>query len=269
MRRVGGALARLARYLLENADAVLVILVGAGVALLQIFGDPSKELVDAAILALLAATAIVLLRDREERRTDHRDLAALKQLATAAISDRPYEVVWQKNHWDITGRKEVVVTQTEQIRITRIDVATNFHWSRGPGELLGAEAKWRRGRHAKWIPARKIYDFSVRNGTKEIFCYDEEHSQGDELEWCTERRYLDRFPTSHEGVQLEARVKSDHPRTLRITWPAEHPPAHVEIRHGNQPARTLSPRRKDGRVFVEEKVPGLQIGEIVKIDWTW
>ncbi|MGN6216363.1 MAG: hypothetical protein ACTHN7_05335 [Solirubrobacterales bacterium] len=269
MRRISQIIEKIARFSWENADAVLVIVVGIGVAALEIFGNPSKEVVDGAILALLAATAVVLLRDREERRAEHGELAALKQLANDAISDRPYEVVWQTNHWDLVERHRAVVTQIEQIRITRIDVATNFQWSRGDGETESTDARWRRSRSAAWISAKKIYDFPVRGGIKEIFCFDEEHSQGDMLEWCTERVFRNRFPSDHEGVELEARVKSDHPRTLRITWPADSPPSHVEMRHGAQPARMLSPKRKKGRCFVEEKVPGLQIGEVVRIDWTW
>jgi hypothetical protein len=269
MKKIGRAIEKLARFVWENADALLVILVGLGVATLEIFGSPSKEVVDGAILGLLAVTSVVLLRDREERRAEHGELAALKRLASDAISDRPYEVVWQTNHWDLVERDRSVVTQIEQIRITRMDVATNFQWSRGDGETERTDARWRRTRGAAWIAARKIYDFPVRGGTKEIFCFDEEHSQGDMLEWCTEREFRDRFPGVHEGVELEARVKSDHPRTLRITWPPESPPSHVEMRHGGQPARTLVPRRKRGRCYVEEKVPGLEIGEVVRIDWTW
>lgn len=252
-----------------NADATFVIVVGLGVAALEIFGSPSKEVVDGAILGLLGVTAIVLLRDRAERQQEHGDLAALKQLANDAISDRPYEVVWQDNHWDLADRDRSIVTQAEQIRFTRLDVATNFQWSRGDGDCESSSARWRRDKKGQWIPAKKIYEFAVRSGVKEIFCFDEEHGQGDMLEWFTERVFTGRFPAQHEGVELHTRVKADHPRTMKITWPPGITPTHVEIRLGTTPARTLKPRKKEGRCFVEEKVAGLPVGEVARIDWTW
>jgi hypothetical protein len=256
-------------FSVENADAMLVVVVGFGVAALEVFGSPDPAIVDAAILALLAATAVVLLRDRAERQEEHGELASLKQLADDAISDRPYEVVWQDNHWDLVERDRAVVNQTEEVRFTRLDVATNFQWSSGDGTCEASKGQWRRDPKGHWIEARKIYEFAVRGGIKEIFCFDEEHSQGDMLEWRTERIFAGRFPSEHEGVELHARVKADHPRTMKITWPRGITPTHVEMRLGEVPARTLRPRRKDGRCFVEEKVPGIAVGEVVRIDWTW
>jgi hypothetical protein len=56
---------------------------------------------------------------------------------------------------------------------------------------------------------------------------------------------------------------------MRITWPEVAPPSKVEIRREGQPARQLTPRRKNGRPYVEEKVHGLAVGESVEIGWTW
>ncbi len=153
----------------HNLDALVVIAVGFGVIGLQIVGEPKPELIDAAILALLATTAIVLLRDRIGRD----DLTNLRQLAGDAISDRPYEVVWQENEWDIRSREHSTMRMTQ------------------------------------------------------------------------------------------------HRRIMRVTWPADAAPSHVEIKFKGAPARTLSTRRKDGRPYIEEKIAHLAIGEVVEIAWTW
>jgi hypothetical protein len=221
--------------------------------------------VDSAILILLGATAFVLLQERRGRA----GLEVVRQLAEDAISDRPYIVVWQHGHWDLRDRDTVVVTKTEQIRFTRNDVATNFQWSSGPGEVRSTTAKWRRGRTFSWIPARKVHEFATRGGVKEIYCFDEEHSRGDMLDWCVEREIVGQFPDAHEGIEVTARTKSDHPRVYRITWPAGSPPSHVEIRRGAEPARPLITRTKEGRPYIEERVSGLSVGEALNIDWTW
>lgn len=262
---LAGRLKKLGAFALRNVDALLVIAVALGVLVAEIVGSPSRELVDAAILALLGVTAVVLLRDRGQ----HHDLGQVQQLAGDAISDRPYEVVWQKRHWDITDRDSATIKITEQLRFTRNDVATIAHWSRGDGEDRRNHARWRRSKETPWLAARKIYEFPVRGGKKVIYCFDEEHKRGDMLEWSIERDAEGRFPTGHEAVELQARTKSDHPRVMRITWPADAPPTHIEIRHGDRPARTLSARQKDGRAYVEEKIAGLAVGEAVEIAWTW
>jgi hypothetical protein len=266
-----GERARKARdFLWDNYDAILVLVVSCSVLVLELFGDPSRELVDSAILGVLGVTALVHLRDRSHRA----DLSHLLQLAGDAITDRPYEAVWQENEWDLRDPQTSFVTQTEQIRFTRNDVATNFHWAAGEGELLEDKAKWRPSEGKEWIPAPKIHEFSVRGGTKAFYSFDEEHCRGDMLEWCVERKYNGRFPTKHESVQLTAWVPSDHPRIMRIIWPTDAPPAHVQIRlitvrHGKEPARAITPRRREGRAFIEEKAPGMEIGDIVRVEWTW
>ncbi|HEU5253030.1 MAG TPA: hypothetical protein VFU16_06870 [Solirubrobacterales bacterium] len=257
--------AAVADFLWRNVDPMIVIAVAFGVALLETFGSPSRDVVDAAILATLGTTAIVLLRDRLERgRFD-----ALEQLAGDAISDRPYEVVWQSKHWDLRDRRHATVKKTEQIRFTRNDVSTNFDWTSGDGQVENVVAKWRRSKGLAWIPAKKIHEFQVRGGTKEIYCLDEEHNRGDMLDWCTIQETVDRFSGRHETVEIRARTKSEHPRVMRITWPADEPPDHVEIRYDDQPARPLQARIEEGRPFVEERVSLMAIGSRVKIDWTW
>ena len=242
-----------------------MIAVGFGVVCLQVVGEPKPELIDAAILGLLATTAIVLLRDRIGRD----DLDDLRQLAGDAISDRPYEVVWQKNEWDIRSREHSTMRMTQQLRFTRNDISTIAHWSQGDGHIERYAAKWRRSQGASWIAAKKIHEFPIHNGEKVIYSLDEEHSRGDMLDWCVERDAIDRFPGAHETASLEARAKSDHRRVMRVTWPADAAPSHVEIRFKGVPARTLSAKRKDGRPYVEEKIARLAIGEAVEIAWTW
>lgn len=253
------------RFVWENLDAFLVIVVGLGVAILDVVGSPKPEIVNAAILGLLAVTAIVLLRDRSARD----ELGDLRQLAGDAISDRPYEVVWQENRWQLHDRRAATVEVTERLRFTQNDVSTIADWSQGPGRVERYDARWRRTDEEQWIPAEEIHTFAIRNGEKVIYSLDVEHCRGDMLEWRTERRTLDRFPSAHESVTLEARTKADHPRLMEITWPPGAPPSHVEIRFNDQPARTLTASEKDGRMHVEEKISGLPVGESVTIAWNW
>ena len=261
-----GAKARaVGRYVWRNLDALLVIVAAAVVLAIEVVGSPNPRLIDSVILALLGISAFALLRDRAHQvRLDE-----LQQLAGDAMSDRAYEVVWQENEWDIRDRANATIRVTEQLRITHDEVATIAHWSRGDGEDTRNDARWRRSDKSPWIDAKAVYEFPVRNGRKVIYCFDEEHRRGDMLEWCIERDAVGRFPTEHEGVELKARTRSDHPRVMRILWPAASPPSHVEIRHGNHPARTILPRKKNGRLVVEEKIAGLAIGESVELAWTW
>jgi hypothetical protein len=251
--------------LVKNADACFAIAVALAVIVALAIGHPSDEVVNAAILGVVGAIALSLLRGR-----GNRDLNALTQLAGDAISDRPYEIIWQKNHWDLIDRDHAFVKSTELLRFTRNDVATIADWSRGPGRIESARAKWRRSHDNQWIEAREIHAFHVRRGgDKTIYCFEEEHNRGDMLEWSVEHNFLGRFPNRNESVGFEARTRSEHPRIMRITWPADAPPMNVELRYEREAARELQPREKDGRAYVEEKVPGLGIGQSVEISWNW
>ena len=166
-------------------------------------------------------------------------------------------------------RDRTTVKVTQQLRFTRNDVSTITDWSQGAGRVERYEGQWRRSESEPWLPAKMIHKFSIRNGEKVIYSLDEEHCRGDELYWCVEREAVGRFPNPHESVSLEARTKSDHPRVMYITWPPNAAPSHIEIRFEGQPARTLSAKRKNGRVYVEEKIVGLPVGKAVKIAWAW
>jgi hypothetical protein len=240
--------------------------VALGVLVIEVCGSPKPELVSSAILALLGATAFVLLRDRTQRI----NLDELRQLASDAVSDRPFEVVWQINEWDIKERSKATITVTQQIRFTRNEVSTIAHWSRGDGKIDGYNARWKRS-GGEWIKAHKIHDFPIRTGQKVIYSFDDEHSRGDMLDWCLERDASDRFPAEHEGVEIKARTNTDanHPRVMRVIWPTDAPPSHIELREAGKAARTLSAKRKNGRLFVEEKITDLAVGEAVEIAWTW
>lgn len=265
MKTFFAGLKRTALFVVKNGDAFIAILVAACVIGAEAFGEPSTGLVDSAILALLGAIAIALLRDRGKSR----DLDDLKRLAEDAVCERPYVVVWQDNHWDLLDRENARVTCVEEVRLTRQNVSETFLWSNGPGVVERVRAKWRRSSRDTWVDGKKIDTLAVRGGTKEIFSFNDEHGRGDVLEWCVERDIRGQFPDANEGVAVEAETKSDHPRSLRITWPQNARPTRVEIREGNRPARPLRPRTKNGRPYVEEKVAALKIGEIVKIDWSW
>lgn len=253
------------KFIWENLDPLLVIVAAFGIVILDVAGASNPDLVASAILALLGVMAIALIRDR----TEQLDLDDLRQLASDAVSDRPYEVVWQTNEWELKDRVNTTVRVTEQLRFTRNDVSTIADWSTGDGTVARYSAKWRRTEHAPWIPATMIYKFPIRNGEKVIYSLDEEHSRGDMLDWCIERDAVGRFPTNHESVSLRARTRADHPRVMRITWPRKDAPSHVEIRCEGKPARTLSTKRKRGRRYIEEKIAGLSVGEAVVIGWTW
>lgn len=254
------------KFVLKNADGMFVIVVALGVAVLQVFANVSQDAVDAAILSTLGVTAVVLLRDRGDRRS----LTALEQMAGDSISDRPYEVVSQHNHWDLMNRERTMMRVVEQLRFTRNDVSTIADWSTGDGEVVRYDAKWKRIDRDAWVPAKKIHSFPIRNGEKVIYSLDEEHSRGDMLDWCIEREAVNRFPHAHESVTFSARTMSDdYARVVKITWPEGVDPSHIEIRYKGRPAQPLHANREENRVHVEETITELPVGESVQIAWRW
>jgi hypothetical protein len=249
----------------RNLDAVFVIAAGAIVAALQVAGHPSKEAVDAAILGLLAVVALILLRGREEGG----GLDEIKEIARDALSERPFQMVWAKNEWDIQTRDRAVITSTRQVRFIHDKVSTVEHCSDGDGTVLDHRAFWRRAEGRCWIPAKKIHSMPIDGGENVIYCLEEQRSRGDMLEWRVERETAGRFPREHEAVSVKAAAKSDYPRQMRIAWPSDSPPFAVEMRVGLNPARELFPKKRGGRMEVAEKITRRAVGEVAEIRWFW
>ncbi|MFT3865933.1 MAG: hypothetical protein QM729_16835 [Solirubrobacterales bacterium] len=262
---MGGHLKAFGLFVWRNLDASFVIVVGLVVAALEIVGHPSEEAVNAAILGLLAVTAIILLRIRGRKG----ELDEVIQVARDAMSERPFQMVWAKNEWDIQSRERATIKVRQQLRFIHNKVSTIDHWSQGDGAIESYDACWRRSEADGWVPAKKIYAMPIEGGEKVIYSFEEENCRGDILEWKVEREATDRFPTAHEKVSLEAIARSDHPREMRVVWPADAPPSRVELRQGGNPGRPLTTKTKNDRVEVAEQIPQLALGEVVEIRWMW
>lgn len=252
-------------FVWRNLDAVFAIVVGLAVAVLQVAGRASAAAVDAAILGLLAVMAVILLRARDRRG----ELDEVKELARDALSERPFQMVWAKNEWDIRTRDRAVITSTQQLRFIHDRVSTMEHCSDGEGKVIADTAFWRRSDGRRWMPAKKIHSMPIERGENVIYSLEEQNSRGDTLEWKVERQTQGRFPSEHESVSLTAAARSDHPREMRVVWPPDSPPGSVELRYGAGPARGLVPRRRAGRMEVLEAIPRLAVGEVVEIRWFW
>ncbi len=259
--KAGGA------FVWRNLDAVFVIVVGVVVGALEVVGHPSPETVNAAILGLLAVTAVILLRIRRRRG----ELDEVREVASDALSERPYKVVWAKHEYDIRDEKYSTMRVTQQLRFIHNRVSTIAHWSQGNGKIESYDGRWRRSEGNDWMSAEMIHTMPIDGGSGEkvIYSFEEENSRGDILEWQVERHAVDRFPSAHEKVSLEPAAKSDHPRVMRVRWPENRPPKSVELRYRGKPGPSISTKKKAGRVEVVEKIPQLEVGESVEIRWSW
>lgn len=254
-------------FCLRNSDALFIILVAAGVLILEITGNPKRELVDSTILALLGVVALVLLRDRHGRAK----LDEITSLVKDLLNDRPYEVQAEHNSWVIEdGGKSSTVTKTQRLLFTRNKVCTLEHWCTGAGKVNDCKAEWRLDDNDRWLPAKRIHDFSIDGGRKYIFSLETERSRGDVLQWRVTREAEDRFPESREAVSLKLQAPTHRPR-MRVVWPQDHEPHLVEIMHTDDgPKRALAPQRgTDGCLFVDEQVGPSATNSLARIEWTW
>lgn len=254
------------RFSLRNSDALFIILVAAGVLVLEVVGNPKREVVDSTILALLGVMALVLLRDRHGRRKLDEITAFVQDL----LNDRPYEVQAEQNCWVIDdGGQSATVSKTQRLLFTRNKICTLEHWCTGVGSVESCQAEWRLNEKNRWLRANTIHDFAIDNGRKYIFSLDTERSRGDALQWRITRQVRGRFPDPRESVSLKLQAPTHRPR-MRVVWPRDREPHLVEIMHDDGPKRTLEPQRdKDGRLYVDEELAPGAANSLARIEWTW
>jgi hypothetical protein len=253
-------------FFLRNADALFVILVAAGVLILEVTGTPDEELLDSTLLALLGVMALVLLRDRYGRNRVDEIAAFVQDLQ----SDRPYQVQFEVNKWDIQDAgRAATFTKTQGLVFTRNEVCTLEHWSTGTGHVDSCSGSWRLKRGEPWIGATTIHDFGIHNGRNYIFSLDMERSRGDILQWQIKRSLRERFSEPRESVSLKLQAPTHRPR-LVVVWPADREPSQVELQCDDQSRRELKlQRNSDGRLYVDEHLPPGAADTSAKIEWTW
>lgn len=251
--------------ILRNLDALFAVAVALGVLLLELTGKPERDLVDSALLAVVAAIAIALLRDRRGRARFDEIASFVQNLQ----SDRPYQVRSEVNCWDIQDGESATYTKTQELVFTRNEVCTMEHWATGSGTVARCDADWRLKRGDPWIGAPTIHDFGIHNGRNYIFSLDMERSRGDDLQWRVRRELQNSFTDSRESVSLKLQTPTHRPR-IQVIWPKEREPKLVELRWDDGPSRELKPqRREDGRLFVEEALNAGAANSLAKIEWTW
>lgn len=272
-------------FVWTNLDAVLVIVGAAVVFALDLTSTVDQEVVGSATLALLGVTAFVLLRDRRERapliefraRVDRTlgEFEALKQLASDALSEHPYDVLAQESEWDITSRDFVLATTTQRVQFTRGNVSTMEDWCSGPGKLKEWQGHWRfpDQDNTEWVKAKGIHKTEIDGGLKKIFALPHEHARTDQLDWRVERQARGRFPGSSESISVRSEGSAaDHPMTVRVTWPKGVRPRGVALRCGdqNRVALELTPVPGDpDRLRVEEAITDLSRHGNAVLSWTW
>jgi hypothetical protein len=276
-------LRRAARFTWRNLDALLVIVAAGVIVALDLLNRVEPAVVRSATLALLGITAFVLLRDRSERavlldfrrRADRAlgDLQALSKVANDALSELPYEVLTQTCEWDILSRDQSVATSTVRLRFTRGAISTLESWCGGTGELLDWSAWWKYPDDSQWNKAEGIHKAEVEGGTKNIFALSREHSRDEVIDWHVRREARGRFPTRSESVSIRPLVPNvDHPRQMRLFWPAGIPPMSVSLRYGNQKGISLKPLFNGDpvpRAYVAADLQELSRYGIAEIAWTW
>jgi hypothetical protein len=279
----GGKVRRGARFVWTNLDAALVVVVATVVFVLDLLSEVDQEVVGSATLALLGATAFVLLRDRRERvpllefreRVDETlgEFEALKQVASDALCELPYEVLSQSSEWDILSRDESIARTNQRLRFTRGYVSTMENWCSGTGDLQGWWGHWKYPDNDAWIEAEGIHASEIDGGTKKIFALPQEHSREDQIDWCVTRQGTGRFPAKSESISVRPLAPgADHPRRLRMIWPAGILPRSVSLRYGTQKRIPLEPLFTGGpapRAYIEQEITELSRHGIVELTWTW
>jgi hypothetical protein len=274
---------RAARFAVRNLDALFIIALAAVVFVLEIRGNPDREVIDATLLALLGVMAFVLLRDRHDRRRideivsfveevrgNRSRVAEIAAFVEDLRSDRPYQVHSDVNSWVIDeGGRRATFTKTQGLVFTRNKVCTMEHWCTGTvGTVKKCRAEWRLRDGEQWEPVDSIHDFGIDSGRKYIFCLDTERSRGDGLHWRVSRELHDRFPNQRETVSLRLQTPTHRPR-MRVVWPLDREPRVVEMLHDGASATQLTPlRNEEGRLYVDEQLPS-GADSLVKIEWTW
>jgi hypothetical protein len=265
---------RVGSFAWKNADALILILIAAGVLVFDALGGtPSQSVLVSLNLAILGGIAFMFLRDRR----DMAGLSHLEELVRAQQQDRPFEVQSESIVWTLNSTDDqpdhAVYENTQTLKFIRGKASVLEHWSTsstGKHTIKDCSGSYRTPGAEPWIGASLIHDFPIRGGTNYLFCVDKEYSKGEQLEWRVRRDMVDRFPTSRESVKASSVVDPGIKRHLKVVWPLSRPPADVKLHVDGQAPRDLKIWKDGiGRCVAEERVLAEPGAEGPIISWSW
>lgn len=270
----GSRLEKSWRWSRSNLDVLAVIAVAVPLGSLSLLGVTiAQERLLGATLGVLGLVALIAARDRLAR---ERGIDWATDLL-ASDRRRPYLVVSDEVEWDIESRDQAVSTRTQTLKIAHDECSVIHAWCRGDGgesSIEGLSCSWRPKSSQNWVPAKQIHKHSHDGGTKFLFTLGQELNLGDEIGWKVERKLKDRFPSSHESLALRSANKAEIQRKIKITWPKDSAPHHVEVLRRNASGEILQKepapvKHRSGRACIDVSVPYGKAGDDSIVSWYW
>jgi membrane protein implicated in regulation of membrane protease activity len=189
----------------DLADALVIIIVGATLALLSLLGvikDPAK--LSAATLAVLGVVAVSVLRDRLSRRhlestinTINDEMAELRRAANAVEAGRQYHVLLHDTTWDLAAHDGslVHVRRMKTLVFDQNDVIAIYDFASGEGK-----------RKSTYSPGTVVDENLVVEGQRaHLVSLGRVFSRGDKLDFRLDRTTRDGFLEPREAVSVLTR----------------------------------------------------------------
>lgn len=263
-----GKAKKLAQTAVDYADLLLAAVLALVFSVLSALGTISGDSIVQANLALLGVLAVVLFRERWVR-VDAQERA--DRSVSALASDRPWQVLEEELHWDITDRLLATATATREIRFTQPESVSVYEFQSTPpgGNLLMHKCE---GRRRKTDTPRNLPILGKITGelgrSYTLISLERIYTLGDHLHWTSVRKLQGYFPGKTENVSKNIMMPTDH-LTMRVVWPPDCAPHEVRLERTGEQPRVLDTRIKGGRAVVVATISDARLGETISIAWDW
>lgn len=252
----------------ELLIALAVVLVVSGFAA---FGDINAERLTQAAIALLAALAIAVMRERADRKVMDDRIDA--KLATLTPSDRPWQVLYERFTWDIDDHGDAVAMVKKKLQFMQEEVFCVYEYEYKSSGTVKLHTCWGGAQDEPMDELPIIHkEFPGPEGRAyRLISLERVWRRGEIMDFQSFRELGGFFPGAREQVAMDVSVPTSR-LAICIKWPASRKPTAVWLERTKR-ARVsidLSHLRSGGdRWIYKTTIADPVQGERVIVGWDW
>jgi hypothetical protein len=263
-----------ARHIADYFDLLVAAVLAIVFSYLGIHDTLKGDELAQATIALLGVLAIVIFRERWERRAA---VDGIQQALTVVDESYPWRVLDEEAVWDIqstdgsralaTLRRDMMLTLSESF------VIYEFRYHQPNGGTVADHRCFGKTKDGAEQSLPIIQDDfeGKENRIYRLISLRRPWKRGEVLSFRSERDLVNYFPGDRETVSKEVAVPTARVR-LSVMWPASRKPKALWLERsatGPKPVNLLEIRKKDGRPTYRTTINDPQLGERIIIRWDW
>ncbi len=273
MEHVRRVVQRIGTALYEYTELIIAAGIAVAITILAALDEVGNQGLTQAAVALLAALAIAIVRERFERRRMSDRIERAVRIAQPGANS--WQILDERLVWDLADEngERAVATTEKQYLFTQVEIFSVYEYQYKPvGEVISHECfGGERGGQLDKLPIIREGFPGPEDRLYRLVSLERVWRKGEIMEFRSKRELKDFFRDKREKVSKEVSVPTSR-ASMCVRWPLTRKPTAIWLERSKRaPQRVdLARLRRDrDRWTLTQTFSNPEVGERIIVRWDW